>query len=142
MTCSPTAEGHATGSSGACGAMRQAQQDGRHSRTTCSAFFAIGVNLRGCETPNRTEPQTHSQFPRSTTLMPTPKGTAEQCTSVLPEHRGEIQDSKPQAEPKWRMQYTTKIKYINIFHNKIKKALEFHLDTLMRSSWRSLRARS
>ena len=46
-----------------------------------SAIIAMGVNLRGCETPNCAEPQPRAQVPRSTTLIPTPKGTAEQRTT-------------------------------------------------------------
>ena len=53
----------------------------RHRGEGQPAVVAMGVNLRGCETPNCVEPQPRAQDPRSTTLMPTPKGTAEQRTT-------------------------------------------------------------
>ena len=53
----------------------------RHRGEGQPAIVAMGVNLRGCETPNCVEPQPRAQDPRSTTLMPTPKGTAEQRTT-------------------------------------------------------------
>ena len=79
--CSHGAKGHAPWSNGARNAPRKAQRDGRHSRTTCSAIIALGINLRGYETPNCAESQPRAQVQRSTTLMPTPKGTAEQRTT-------------------------------------------------------------
>ena len=71
----------------------------RHIAVLNSAIVAMGVNLRGCETPNCNESQPRAHVQRSTTLIPTPKGTAEQRTT---EQRGESQDSQNRRlEPKW-----------------------------------------
>ena len=42
---------------------------------------AMGINLFGCETLSKVEPQARAQVQRSTTLIPTTKGMAEQRTT-------------------------------------------------------------
>jgi len=58
------------------------KRGGRHSGTMCSAIDAMGINLPGYEKPpNCAEPQPRAQVQRFTTIIPTPKGTAEQRTA-------------------------------------------------------------